>query len=117
MAGNPQAQIPYNYFAGAVPSGAVECSHEAGYLQVVTDVVLSTAVGYGFAFIELHDPSGNGRLRLEVNGTADPPIQIAQWHGEFVVGPSAGMEVVGDGETGLVSIDGYLLAPLGSGVW
>lgn len=117
MPGNPPAQIEYNYFAGLLPADPVTCSHADGYLQCITSIVLSGPEGSDTAYLQLVDPSGNTRIVLKAIGGGEPDDFVQTWTGLMVIGPDEGLVIEGNGVTAYCSVDGYLVAPLGSTVW
>jgi hypothetical protein len=117
MAGDPTAQIPFNYFAGLIPDGYEDCSYESGYLQVITSVVLSIAPPGSESILQIRDPTGNTRISLLANDTGSDAGNLASWVGEFVCGNEGAIQVAGNGSGAFCSVDGYVVAPLGSAIW
>jgi hypothetical protein len=117
MAGNPTHQVEYNYFAGLLPAEPTTCSWEEGYLQCLTSITLSGPAGSDTAYLQLVDPSGNTRIVMKAIGGGEPEDFLQVWEGLMVIGPDEGLVIEGNGVTAYCSVDGYLVAPLGSSVW
>lgn len=117
MAGDPLAQIPFNFFAGLIPDDATELAWESGYLFVVTSVFFTYVNGVGTTGPILTDAEGNRRMQPIMNGDNTPyPSTIAQ-RCEIVLGPNSGATIRGLGGEGYCSLDGYAFAPVGSSIW
>lgn len=117
MSGPPEAQIPFNFFAGTLPTEPVELAWESGYLFVITSITLTLLYTTGEEYVELVDAEGNKRLSVPMHGANSTYPQSVFWRGEMVMGPNEGATIVINSGTGYASIDGYALLPLDSPIW
>lgn len=117
MAGDPTAQVPFNFFAGAIPSSPTELAWTTGYLYVITSVSLWAPNGSDTEEVLIVDAESNRRLQATMGPVGDWAVPLLNWVGEMVMGPNHGALLYSTGDSLFGSIDGYAFAPVGSTIW
>lgn len=112
-----QTVIPFNFFAGALPTVKTNLAWVQGYDFIIASIVLSTESDQSYAWLQIIDAEENYRFQAGVTGAGTPEPLTEVWRPMMVMGPSEGAQVVGTGTGGVISIDGYALAPIGSSIW
>jgi hypothetical protein len=117
MADDGGAYVPFNFFAGASPTSAINLAWQSGYLYGITSILLSTGSDTA-TNLRIYDAEGNLRIVCVCRRDAAPDYSaVFSWTGLLVLGPNEGAQLAADNDLGVVSVDGWALAPLSSSIW
>ena len=117
MAGDPTAQVPFNFFAGTVEATETPLAFESGYLYVITSIVVSTGAGSPAYNMRIVDAEANIRFLGDLGLVSGLQVTLINLQCEMVLGGASGAYITASNAYGFASVDGYAVAPLGSTIW
>jgi hypothetical protein len=112
-----QQLVPFNFFAGSLPSSPVDLAWVADSDFVITCITFTADNVAGEPLARITDASGNIRYNRILDGVAATYPQAVVDKVFMIMGPNSGAVLASNSGDAWISIDGYLLQPAGSSIW